>query len=450
MTSRAKLRDLGLFDARAPRYTSYPPANHFSDLAADSTETWIRALPSGARVSLYLHVPYCRRLCWFCACRTQGTSTDRPLVPYVDMLKRELEIVDGMLGKDVVLSRIHFGGGTPTILPPELIAELGGMLDGFRDRSDDFEFSVEIDPTEVDQARIDAFAALGMSRASIGVQDFDPIVQESIGRLQSFEQTRDVVERLRAAGVGSLNMDILYGLPHQTRARMAASVEKVLELAPDRVALYGYAHVPWMAKRQVMIPADALPDAEERLDLFEAARKLFLWRDYAEIGIDHFARKSDSMAHAADDGTLARNFQGYTVDPSDALIGLGASAISRYPQGFAQNHSTSSKYTGAVQDGRLATVRGHAMSDDDLLRSDLIEDLMCRFAIDLNARAAQHGRPLAELEEMCASIHADFEGWVEQDGPLLRITREPHLIARLVAQKLDAYLMPEGRHSKAL
>lgn len=450
MTSRAKLRDLGLFDARAPRYTSYPPANHFSDLAADSTETWIRALPSGARVSLYLHVPYCRRLCWFCACRTQGTSTDRPLVPYVDMLKRELEIVDGMLGKDVVLSRIHFGGGTPTILPPELIAELGGMLDGFRDRSDDFEFSVEIDPTEVDQARIDAFAALGMSRASIGVQDFDPIVQESIGRLQSFEQTRDVVERLRAAGVGSLNMDILYGLPHQTRARMAASVEKVLELAPDRVALYGYAHVPWMAKRQVMIPADALPDAEERLDLFEAARKLFLWRDYAEIGIDHFARKSDSMAHAADDGTLARNFQGYTVDPSDALIGLGASAISRYPQGFAQNHSTSSKYTGAVQDGRLATVRGHAMSDDDLLRSDLIEDLMCRFAIDLSARATQHGRPLAELEEMCAGIHADFEGWVEQDGPLLHITREPHLIARLVAQKLDAYLMPEGRHSKAL
>lgn len=450
MTSVENLRQLGLFDARAPRYTSYPPANHFSDLTADRTERWIRAIPDGGRVSLYLHIPYCRRLCWFCACRTQGTSTDRPLEPYLATLLQELDIVDGMLHPGAQLSRIHFGGGTPTILPPDMIARLGAALDGWRARTDDFELSVEIDPTEVDAARIGALRAIGMTRASIGVQDFDPVVQESIGRLQSFDQTRDVVQMLRDAGVNSLNMDILFGLPFQTQERLRASVEQVISLSPDRVALYGYAHVPWMAKRQVMIPADALPGAEARLALFQSAQDLFAQAGYAEIGIDHFAKPTDSMARAAANGSLARNFQGYTVDPSDALIGLGASAISRYPQGYAQNQTTSSKYTGAIQQGHLATVRGHEMSGEDDLRADLIEDLMCRFAIDLPAQARAHDMDPGALHQMIAPVLRDFEGWVRLTGDRLEITRAPGLIARLVAQRLDAYLMPEGRHSRAL
>lgn len=451
MSSLEDLRRLGLLEARAPRYTSYPPANHFSDgITPEITESWIHALPGGARVSLYLHIPYCRRLCWFCACRTQGTSTDRPLIPYVDTLLAEIETLDAILGQNVQISRIHFGGGTPTILPPEQISRLCDRLNGFRPRSADFELSVEIDPTEVDQARIDAFAAAGMRRASIGVQDFDPMVQESIGRPQSYEQTRDLVAMLRSAGIESLNMDILYGLPHQTRGRLAASVEKVIGLAPDRVALYGYAHVPWMAKRQVMIPADALPGAEERLDLFEAARKIFLWHDYKPVGIDHFAKPGDSMAIATQTGGLARNFQGYTVDPSDALIGLGASAISRYPQGYAQNHATSSKYTGAVREGRLTTVRGHAMSADDLLRSDMIERLMCDFALDLNAIAKRHGQQAHTIRQMIAPILTDFPDWVTLQDNRLTIRDSAYLIARLVAQRLDAYQMPEGKHSRAL
>lgn len=450
MTSVENLRQLGLFDARAPRYTSYPPANHFSELGPAQTEQWIRAIPAGGRVSLYLHIPYCRRLCWFCACRTQGTSTDRPLVPYLETLLQELSIVDQMLDKDACLSRIHFGGGTPTILPPHMIAELGAALENWRPRSDDFELSVEIDPTEVDAARIDALRAIGMTRASIGVQDFDPVVQDSIGRTQSFEQTQDVVSHLRQAGVNSLNMDILFGLPFQTEDRLKSSVEKVISLSPDRVALYGYAHVPWMAKRQVMIPADALPEAEDRLSLFMAAKDLFTAKGYVDIGIDHFAKPTDSMAIAAQNGTLGRNFQGYTVDPSDALIGLGASAISRYPQGFAQNQSTSSKYTGAVQNGHLATIRGHGFTADDTLRSDMIEDLMCRFSIDLAAIAQTHATDIGTLQTMIAPILADFAEWTRFENNKLTITKSPGLIARLVAQRLDAYLMPEGRHSRAL
>ena len=451
MATRERLRALGLFDARAPRYTSYPPANHFNGLVSpETTQEWLASIPSGERVSLYFHIPYCRRLCWFCACRTQGTTTDRPLVPYLGQLLREMELVDKYLPRDVKVSQIHLGGGTPTILNPELIRELGAAVNAYRPLADDLQFSVEIDPTEVDEARIAALSEIGMTRASIGVQDFDPMVQDAIGRQQSFEQTKTVVEQLRQSGITSLNMDILYGLPHQTRERMSDSVQRVLSLNPDRVALYGYAHVPWMAKRQVMIPADALPDAEERLDLFDIARDLFLWDGYQEIGIDHYARPEDSLATANTSHTMHRNFQGYTDDASNVLIGFGASAISRYPQGFAQNHSTSSKYATAIEDGILATGRGHKMSNDDKVRSDMIEDLMCTFSIDLEALANRHNTTVAHLKSLTASMRGRFHDQLSFDGGTIRLNENARLIARLCAQEIDAYHMPEGRHSRAL
>jgi oxygen-independent coproporphyrinogen-3 oxidase len=451
MASHDRLRELGLFDARVPRYTSYPPANHFGDSVTPELHArWLSSVPAGSSVSLYLHIPYCRRLCWFCACRTQGTATDRPLVPYLGYLKRELEIVGRYLAPDVVISQIHLGGGTPTLLSPDMIRDLGRALAAFRPQAKDLTLSVEIDPTEVDSARIDGLAAIGMNRASIGVQDFDSVVQDAIGRAQSFAQTRDVVTALRAAGIGSLNMDILYGLPHQTRARMADSVQRVLSMQPDRVALYGYAHVPWMAKRQVMIPADALPGAEERLDLFETAQRLFVWDGYAEIGIDHFAKVADSMAIAARNGTLHRNFQGYTDDTAQVLIGIGASAISRFPEGYAQNLSTSSRYSGAVEAGGLATERGHLMSPDDRLRADMIEQLMCSFTLNLTQLAARHGVRPDRLAGMTAELRKRFADHIGGDAGVIRLTNNPRLIARLAAHCLDAYAVPEGRHSRAL
>ena len=451
MSSHEKLRDLGLFDARVPRYTSYPPANHFQGgVTAQTTASWMAEVPSGTRVSLYLHIPYCRRLCWFCACRTQGTSTDRPLIPYMARLKTELALVDRYLPKDVVLSQIHLGGGTPTLLNPELITELGDALRGFRPWAEDIQYSVEIDPTEVDRPRLDALAAAGMTRASIGVQDFDPVVQEAIGRTQPFDLTYDVVGMIRDAGVRSLNMDVLYGLPHQNRTRMADSVQRVLSLSPDRVALYGYAHVPWMAKRQVMIPADALPNAETRLELFETARRLFVWDGYREIGIDHYAREGDSMADAARVGALRRNFQGYTDDTSDVLIGLGASAISRFPQGFAQNHSTSSSYAAAIEAGELATTRGHVMTPEDRIRARMIEELMCQFELDLPALSDEFGESEAALRRRAKAMLARFAAQIEDSGTVIRLVDSARLLARLAAQEIDAYAMPEGRHSRAL
>jgi oxygen-independent coproporphyrinogen III oxidase len=445
------LRDLGLFDARAPRYTSYPPANHFAGgVGPARVAEWLEAIPSGARVSLYVHIPYCRRLCWFCACRTQGTQTDRPLVPYFAQIKAELALVGRHLRPDVEVSAIHLGGGTPTILPAPMLADLCGTLNAFRPLARDLSFSVEIDPTEVDEPRLRALGAAGLTRASIGVQDFDPVVQDAIGRSQPFELTRDVVAMIRETGARSLNMDMLYGLPHQTRGRMAATVQKVLSLAPDRVALYGYAHVPWMAKRQVLIQASALPVSEERLDLFEAAAKMIVWDGYREVGIDHFARPEDPLALAAEQGQMRRNFQGYTEDGSQVLIGLGASAISRFPQGYAQNASTSSAYAQAVKRGRLATERGHALSRDDVLRADMIERLMCRFELDLPAIARAHGVPMDELLRITARLRRRFADWTATDGEVVALVRSPRLIARLAAQEIDAYAMPEGRHSRAL
>lgn len=451
MSSHERLRELGLFDARVPRYTSYPPANHFNGSVDPAVHAgWIASVPSGARISLYLHIPYCRRLCWFCACRTQGTATDRPLVPYLSYLKAELATVGRYLRDDIVISQIHLGGGTPTLLSPDMIRDLGQFLKNFRTWADDIQFSVEIDPTEVDQERINALIEVGMSRASIGVQDFDPVVQDAIGRAQSFAQTRDVVTALREAGVRSVNMDILYGLPHQTRARMADSVQRVLSMHPDRVALYGYAHVPWMAKRQVMIPAEALPVAEERLELFETARRLFVWDGYAEVGIDHYARVDDSLAIAARNGALRRNFQGYTDDLAKVLIGIGASAISRFPQGYAQNLSTSSRYSAAVEEGSLATERGHVMTADDDLRADMIEKLMCRFELDFAELEVTHGVARARLLEMTAGLRDRFSAQLAMRGDVLSLTENSRLIARLAAQCLDAYAVPEGRHSRAL
>jgi oxygen-independent coproporphyrinogen-3 oxidase len=451
MPSLQRLRELGLFDARVPRYTSYPPANHFSDRVGPATVAqWLSEVPAGERISLYLHIPYCRRLCWFCACRTQGTATDRPLLPYLDYLRAELDLVMRHLPPDVVISQIHLGGGTPTLLSPAMIGGLGRTLRALRPWADDIVFSVEIDPTEVDAPRIEALVAAGMTRASIGVQDFDPVVQDAIGRAQSFARTREVVDLLRGSGIRSLNMDILYGLPHQTRARMADSVQRVLSMQPDRVALYGYAHVPWMAKRQVMIPAEALPSPEERLDLFETARRLFVWDGYREIGIDHYAREGDSLAAASREGRLRRNFQGYTDDQAEVLIGVGASAISRFPQGYAQNISSSSRYAAAIEAGQFATERGHVMSADDRLRADMIEDIMCRFAIDLPRLAARHGLSLAALMELTEGARRRFADCIAIEGGILRLTGAARLIARLVAQEFDAHQMPEGRHSRAL
>ncbi|NYS24451.1 oxygen-independent coproporphyrinogen III oxidase [Rhodobacteraceae bacterium 2376] len=451
MKSDTQLARLGLFDARVPRYTSYPTAPQFKPgLGSDKFADWVRAIAPGSQISLYLHVPFCRRLCWFCACRTQGTRSLAPVLAYVETLKAELDLLRAILPEGVTLSRLHWGGGTPTLLPPEQMRDLAAHVLTTVPLGENAEFSVEIDPNEIDDARLDALAEAGMNRASIGVQDFDPEIQAIIGRDQSFEITHAAAEAIRARGIRSLNADILYGLPDQTTVRMTDSVQKLLSLNPDRVALYGYAHVPWMARRQQLIPSDSLPRPEERLGLYETARRLFLWDGYDEIGIDHFARPHDGLAQAAQAGRLKRNFQGYTDDTAPVLIGLGASSISRFPQGYAQNAPGTSDWTKSVRKGQFATSRGHVFQGDDILRARIIEMLMCDFATDDAELITRYGATQAQLEAMYRPAVAHFDPFLKRGAGGLEIPLAGRPLTRMIAAAFDAYAMSREGHSSAV
>ncbi|GAB1364783.1 oxygen-independent coproporphyrinogen III oxidase [Rhodobacter sp.] len=451
MTIDTQLMRLGLFDARVPRYTSYPTAPHFAGgVDAKGFASWIEAIPEGSAISLYLHVPFCRRLCWFCACRTQGTSSDDPVIAYAQTLKAEIALLARHLPRGVRLSRLHWGGGTPTMLPPAEIHALTEAIFTLAPMAEGGEFSVEIDPNEVDDARLDALAAAGMNRASIGVQDFDPEIQKTIGREQSYALTRDIADRIRARGIRSLNADILYGLPDQTRDRIADSVQKLLSLSPDRVALYGYAHVPWMSRRQQMIPSDALPTPTERLDLFETARQLFLWDGYDEIGIDHFARPQDGLAMAQKAGRLRRNFQGYTDDTAPVLIGLGASSISRFPQGYAQNASATAAHTKTIRAGQFSTHRGHAFTAEDGLRGRIIEALMCDFRVARSDLVRDFGVAPALVDALFQGAAAGMEDMVDLHDGILSIPAKGRPLTRIIARSFDAYDQSKAQHSAAI
>jgi len=451
MTQISQLTRLGLFDARVPRYTSYPTAPHFAGgVGAGDFAQWVRDIPPHSSISLYLHVPFCRRLCWFCACRTQGTATLSPVISYVQTLLAEIALLGRTLPKGVTLSRLHWGGGTPTLLPPDQIRLLADAIFAILPLAEGAEFSVEIDPNEVDAERLDALKAAGMNRASIGVQDFDPLIQDTIGRAQSYELTKQVIDQIRERDIPSLNADILYGLPHQTMARMTESVQKLLSLSPDRVALYGYAHVPWMSRRQQMIPSDAMPTPEERLALFEAATKLFEWDGYRAIGIDHFARPSDGLAIAQATGRLRRNFQGYTDDTAPILIGLGASSISRFPQGFAQNVSGTSDYTKAVRAGAFATHRGHAFRGEDTLRSRLIEAVMCDFHISRAEILGAFDVTPTRLQSLLSATAEAFPGMVTLTDAGMSILPQGRPLTRMIARSLDEYDQTKAKHSAAI
>ena len=397
MISRQQL--LRKFSNPVPRYTSYPTAPHFHEGVDSATvRRWIGALSAGQTLSLYVHIPYCDRLCWFCACHTKHTLKYEPITAYLESLKHEIETVGALVGPDVVVTGLHWGGGSPTMLRPEDMHRLMGWLRAAFNFAEDAEVSVEMDPNDLDAERYDALAQIGVTRASLGVQDFDEKVQKTINRMQSFAQTAEVINAMRARGVRSVNCDLLYGLPYQTLETMAATVEQIISLRPDRIALFGYAHVPWMKKHQALIPEDALPDAETRFAQMSLASEMLTLAGYESIGIDHFALPGDSLALAARSGQLRRNFQGYTDEGADALIGLGASSISEAPEGYWQNMPATGEYRRMAERGDLTVVRGIALAHDDRLRAFVIERIMCTYGFF-------RGRTQAPFRRRCRGCH---------------------------------------------
>ncbi|TDH35819.1 oxygen-independent coproporphyrinogen III oxidase [Pseudohoeflea suaedae] len=437
----------------APRYTSYPTAPHFhGGVDAATYGRWLRALKPGQTLSLYVHIPYCDRLCWFCGCTTKQTLRYDPLTSYLAALKHEIDTISDLVDPGCRVTALHLGGGSPTMLKPEDMIALSDLLRSRFDFAADAEISVEMDPNDLDGPRYDALAEIGLTRASIGVQDFDEKVQKAINRLQSFEQTREVIEQVRARGVKSVNCDVLYGLPYQTRESVHRTLEQVLSFRPDRIALFGYAHVPWMKTHQKMIPDEALPDVTERFAQMNHAAAQVTAAGYAAIGIDHFALPDDSLAIAAASGTMRRNFQGYTVDSADALIGLGASSIGQTTEGYVQNVAATAEYQRRVNEGRLATERGFELRLEDRVRGRVIELLMCDFAFSFAELTQEFGRDANEvIEEAIKLAETGNDGLVELTDGIFQLTEKGRPFVRTVASAFDTYLQTgKARHSLAV
>lgn len=428
--------------ARVPRYTSYPTAPHFSCEIGDRTVgDWLAALTPGTGLSLYLHVPFCARMCWYCGCNMRLVARYSPVAEYVERLIAEIHMRADALGNRHSLSHIHWGGGTPTTLSPDDFARVDAAIRERFDVADDAEIAVEIDPRTLDEPTVAALAKMGCNRASLGVQEFDSKVQAAINRVQPFEMVESVCGWLRGAGICALNFDLMYGLPHQTPDMLAETVKRAERLNPARLAVFGYAHVPWMAKNQRKIDEDALPDGEVRFEMAALASRLLVERGYQAIGIDHFALPDDSLAVAAREGRLRRNFQGYTTDQAGALIGLGASSISALPQGYAQNMVQTNDYLRAVDSGALPVAKGLALTPEDIWRRAVIERLMCDFAVDLEAIALRFGLPQEAFVSDFDRLHPLAEdGLLRIDGAQLHITPEGQPLARVVASAFDVYL----------
>lgn len=441
------------YDTRVPRYTSYPTANHFHrGVGPDHYARWLAAIPADEAVSVYFHVPFCDILCWYCGCHTQVLHRKDQLAAYADLLRREIDLVADRLPGRLTVATMHWGGGTPTTLSA---GDIDAAFEQVRRRFDvrpDAEIAVEVDARVFDRTMATMLAANGVNRISLGVQDFAPEVQQSINRLQSFERTAEVVAMLRGVGIDRFNIDLVYGLPRQTVDSLLATIDQALEFGPSRFAVFGYAHVPWMQKRQRLIDEKELPGAHERLRMFRAAAERLRAAGFQHLGLDHFARPDDELAIAQREGRLRRNFQGYTADPAATLLGFGASAISSLPDGFAQNAVPQLDYRRMIAEGRLATARGIALSPDDRLVAHVIERLMCDLCVDLDAVAARFRVPAGRFDPALEALSPFVaDRLVERRGRLIVVKESGRLLLRNVCSVFDSYLAPVAQaHARAI
>lgn len=420
-----------------PRYTSFPTAAEFGDVGASSFASSLAAIPEHTPVSLYLHIPYCNEICWYCGCNTGAANRRGRLANYVERLRGEIALVADTIGYRAKVSRIAWGGGSPNALHPDQFLDLADTVaTAFDTRS--AVTSVEVDPRGFTRDWADTLSTCGASRVSLGVQTFSPAIQAAIGRVQPTESIVETVAMLRDAGIDSINFDLMYGLPGQREPDQRDSIQRTVALGADRVAVFGYAHVPHLIPRQRRIDASALPDAEQRFRSAELAYRSFVASDYVPIGFDHFARPGDALATAAHARTLRRNFQGFTEDAADVLIGLGASAISAFPGALLQNEKNAGRYGMRIDSGRLATSRGIVRRRVDQLRGRAIERILCQGLADLSM-LPDLGRVRRALEP--------FErlGLIEWQSGTLYLWHQALPYSRAIAATLDPFRVEEKR-----
>jgi oxygen-independent coproporphyrinogen-3 oxidase len=429
----------------APRYTSYPTVPEWTDSFTD--EDHERALTSlaerrGEPLSLYLHVPFCKELCSYCGCNVVVTRDPARVERYLDALVAELTLTTALLGRRRPLTRIHVGGGTPTFLDERQLERLwSALLDAFS-IAPNAEVAIEVDPVVTSAGQLALLGRLGFNRISMGVQDFNPAVQEAVQRHQSIAETRAAMEHARAAGFRSVNLDLIYGLPHQTEVSFARTMEAVVGLTPDRVATFSFAHVPAARPNQRRLPTAAIPTGLDKLRLLAVAQEQLGQAGYRAIGMDHFARPDDELARAQAEGRLWRDFQGYTTRRAGTTVAVGASAISDFGGAYAQNQHLLGRYQEAIGAGHLATAKGRWLSDDDRRRREVIVQLMCNGVVELGADGARYFAP--ELEALAAQ---ERDGLLATRGQRIELTSLGRVFVRNVAMTFDAYLARDQRRA---
>ena len=441
------------YNRPGPRYTSYPTAPVWKDdFGADDLEDYYaRADAAATPLSLYMHIPFCENLCLFCACNVSIQKDKKVVIPYLTALKHEIGHVSERISKKRAVSQFHWGGGTPTYLTPGQMEDLFGHARAHFTFAPDAEIGIEIDPRVTNRAHLESLRRLGFNRLSMGIQDFQPKVQETIHRVQPYELTRDLILAARELGFESLNVDLIYGLPHQTADSFKTTIDKTLTLRPDRVAMFSYAHVPWLKKQQGAFQM-YLPEGMEKFRIFRTGLQRFLDAGYVYIGMDHFALPGDELAVAQRNRTLHRNFQGYTTKAGADLYGMGVSAISSIGEAYAQNRKELLPYQETVSTRGIATARGYRLSHDDLLRRAVISRLLCHTVIPKQEIEQQFSMSFdeyfaPELEQLRESRG---EGLVILDPSQIRVTPLGRIFIRNVAMVFDRYLREQHMDQRPL
>lgn len=439
--------------AEVPRYTSYPTAAQFHSVIGESDyRSWLSGIGKDDSLSLYVHVPFCQHLCLYCGCHTTIVHEYDRVARYVRTLHKEIDLLARALPSHGGVTRIHFGGGTPTMLADE---DLAGLLEALKSRigtSDEIEIAVEADPRTLSAESAHSMARAGVTRASLGVQDFSPDVQKLIHRVQPVSTVADACEWLRAAGIDAINFDLMYGLPGQTAENVAETAAQAAAMNPNRIAVFGYAHVPWFKKHQKVLEKAEIPGVTERFKQAGIIAEGLKQEGYREIGFDHYAHPDDPLATAIESRGLRRNFQGYTDDPASVLLGLGASSIGALSEGYVQNTVRIDHYAEGVEAGHLPIAKGVAVSGEDRLRRDAIERLLCDLKLDMGELCAKAGFDPAFFDDALPGLRQlAGDGLVELDGRVITVTPEGRRFLRSVAVLFDAYWQPsEARHSKAV
>ena len=445
------------YNVAGPRYTSYPPATKFTDtISWDDLSTRIAANNQSPRdLSVYFHIPFCETLCWFCGCTTVITLNHDKGKDYIDYLGREVAKLAPLLHPQRKAVQLHFGGGSPTFLRPDEIRRLGEIIHKHFTFAPDIEASVEVDPRRLTREHLVALREMGFNRASMGVQDFNPIVQEAIHRIQPRAMTQQAIDWMRELGYGSINLDLIYGLPHQTPASFNETLDTVLEMKPDRLAVFSYAHVPWIKPSQKILEAKVLPTAESKLEVLKLVIERLTTDDqYVYIGMDHFARPNDELAVAQRNKQLQRNFQGYSTRAGSDIYAFGMSGVSQIPEAYWQNEKELPKYQEAVDAGRVPLHKAYFVSAEDKIRRETIMRTMCDLSLDFAAMSQKLGINFEQHFAAELALLAPFEndGLVKRTSTGLEVTNTGRLFIRNIAMCFDNTLAPAGerRHSRTI